>query len=606
MLSPVEEIKSRLDIVEVIHGYLKITKAGSNWKGLCPFHSEKTPSFMVTPARQMWHCFGCGEGGDVFSFVQKVEGLEFADVLRMLAEKAGVKLQKQDPQVQSQRKGTYEICELASRFFERQISSKAGQLASEYLKSRGVSSESIENFRIGWAPDSWQSLRDFLRSENYSDKEIESAGLVVRRESTQTDADLTQTDAEKTFREFSVSSASSASSYHDRFRHRIMFPICDSQGQVVGFSGRIFDKVKGKTVHPEAGKYINIPNTLLYNKSFALFGIDKAKSAIRESGNCILVEGNLDVVMSHQAGVRNAVATCGTAFSQDHSKILKRYTDRLLFAFDADSAGDNALKKSIGIAMASGLSVSAVSIPFGKDTADAVKENPDLWKESASKPIPYIGYLISRSMENFLGTLDSKKSVLANVLPFIKIISSPLDRDFWLEEISRKIDVQKDVLNSEMRRAVPADSSQPASQPVFLAGKTEDASRFPGLRQEEYLLSLLIRYPELRKRIGDEELELFSHPRFLSVAKNVLTDGENIASFADSKVVVFSERLADFEIDPEKEFCDIIQNLKKQSFHSKLKTIQADIKKAEGEGDSASLDVLLKEFSELSKKLAEI
>jgi len=594
MLSPVEEIKSRLDIVEVIQGYLKLNKAGSNWKGLCPFHSEKTPSFMVTPSRQMWHCFGCGEGGDVFSFVQKVEGLEFADVLRMLAEKAGVKLQKQDPQIQSQRKGGYEICELASRFFERQMASKPGQLALEYLKSRGVSSESITDFRIGWAPDSWQSLRDFLRGESYSDKEIESAGLIVKRESD----------------EVGVSQRSdprqSAIEYHDRFRHRIMFPICDSQGQVVGFSGRIFDKVKGKTVHPEAGKYINTPNTLLYNKSLALYGIDKAKSAIRDLGSCILVEGNLDVVMSHQAGVKNAVATCGTAFSQDHSRILKRYTDKIFLAFDADSAGDNALKKSIGIAMSSGLSVSVVSIPMGKDTADAVKENPLLWKESASNPIPYIGHLISRSMENFSGTLDSKKIVLANVLPFIKIIASPLDRDFWMEELSRRVGVSKDVLNMELKRALPIDSPQQASGPVFLAGKAQDISKLPGLRQEEYLLSLLMRYPELKKRIGDEELELFSQPRFISMAKNVLAGEENIASFADSSIVLLSEALGDFEIDAEGEFNKIVLSLKKQNLHSKMQMIQSDIKKAEAERDSASLELLLKEFNELSKKLVNL
>lgn len=601
MFSPVEEIKSRLDIVEVIQGYLKLSKAGSNWKGLCPFHSEKSPSFMVTPARQMWHCFGCGEGGDIFSFVQKVEGLEFADVLRMLAEKAGVKLQKQDPQVQSQRKGSYEICELASRFFERQLSSKTGQLALEYLKLRGVNSESIENFRIGWAPDSWQSLRDFLRGENYSDKEIELAGLIVKTESSGNETDLQNSP-----RESVPSQRSSTLSYHDRFRHRIMFPICDSQGQVVGFSGRIFDKVKGRTVHPEAGKYINTPNTLLYNKSLALYGIDKAKSAIRDSGNCILVEGNLDVVMSHQAGVKNAVATCGTAFSQDHSRILKRYTDKIFLAFDADSAGDNALKKSIGIAMASGLSVSVVSIPLGKDTADAVKENPSLWIESASKPVPYLGHLISRSMENFSGTLDSKKAVLANVLPFIKTIISPLDRDFWMEELSRKIEVSKDVLNMELKKAIPIDSPQQISQPVFLVGKSQNINSLPGLRQEEYLLSLLMRYPELKKRIGDEELELFSQPRFISIAKNILSGEENIASFADSSVVLLSEELGNFEIDSDTEFNKIILSLKKQNLHSKMEMIQSDIKKAETESDSVSLDLLLKEFNELSKKLVEL
>lgn len=599
MLSPVEEIKSRLDIVEVIQGYLKLNKAGSNWKGLCPFHSEKSPSFMVTPTRQMWHCFGCGEGGDVFSFVQKIEGLEFADVLRMLAERAGVKLQKQDPQIQSQRKGGYEICELAARFFERQLASKTGQLALEYLKSRGINLESIENFRIGWAPDSWQSLRDFLRGENYSDKDIESAGLIVKKESGD------EHDSVSNPRQSEYGQRQSALSYHDRFRHRIMFPICDSQGQVIGFSGRIFDKVKGRTVHEDAGKYINTPNTLLYNKSLALYGLDKAKSAIRDSGNCILVEGNLDVVMSHQAGVENAVATCGTAFSQDHSRILKRYTDKIFLAFDADIAGDSALKKSIGIAMASGLSVSVVSIPLGKDTADAVKENPGLWKESALKPIPYVAHLISRSMENFSGTLDSKKMVLANVLPFIKTISSPLEKDFWLEELSRRVEVSKEVLNMELKKAVSIELSQDNIKPVFLAKESENYGKIPGFKQEEYLLSLLIKYPELKKKIGESELELLSQPKLISVAKNILSGENNLASFADSSVVLLSERLSDFEIDAESEFNKIILSLKRQSLHSKMKMIQADIKKAESEKDSASLEVLLKEFSNLSQKLAE-
>lgn len=606
MFSPVEEIKSRLDIAEVIQGYLKLNKAGSNWKGLCPFHSEKTPSFMVTPSRQMWHCFGCGEGGDVFSFVQKIEGLEFADALRMLAEKAGVKLQKQDPQIQSQRKGSYEICELATKFFERQLLSKSGQLAGEYLKSRGVLKESVENFRIGWAPDTWQSLRDFLRSENYSDREIESAGLIVKNERGLTPTEESRINADNISVNPRLDQRQSALSYHDRFRHRIMFPICDSQGQVIGFSGRIFDKVKGKTVHAEAGKYVNTPNTVIYNKSMVLYGIDKAKSAIRDSGSCILVEGNLDVIMSHQAGVKNAVATCGTAFSQDHARIIKRYTEKIMLAFDADSAGDNALKKGIGLAMQNGLSVSVISIPFGKDTADAVKENPGIWVESVSQPVPYLAHLIARSLDSFSGTLESKKAVLANVLPFIKIISSPLDRDFWLEDLSRKIGVSKDVLNSEVRRAPAIDTPQSSSAPAFLSGKPADPSKFPGIRQEEYLLSLIMKYPELKKLIGEEELELFSQPRLALSAKNILLSEEFSPSLADSSVVLFSEMLSDFEINPKEEFEKTLINLKRQSLHSKLKIIQADMKKAESEKDDASLELLLKEFSEISKKLVDM
>ncbi|MBI2454467.1 MAG: DNA primase [Parcubacteria group bacterium] len=581
MLSPAEEIKSRLDVVEVIQGYLKLNKAGAYWKGLCPFHNEKTPSFMVTPARQIWHCFGCGEGGDIFSFVGKMEGLEFGDVLRLLAEKAGVKLKKQDPQLVSQRKNLYEICELAAKFFERQLLSKTGQMAAAYLKERGVAVESIKNFRLGWAPDSWQSLHNFLNAEGYDDGEIDRAGLIVKGE---------------TIKE-----------YHDRFRHRVMFPIADSQGQVVGFTGRVFDKVKGKTVHADAGKYVNTPNTVLYDKSQVLYGLDKARSVIRSEG-CILVEGTLDVVMSHQAGVSHVVATCGTAFGSGHARIIKRYTDRLMLAFDADEAGDSALKKGIALALAAGFSVSAILIPKGhKDTADVVKHDPGLWQKQAADNVPYLAHLITRSLENYSNALEGKKKILAGVLPFIKNISSPLEKDYWLEELSRKIAVSKDVLGLELKR-LPAEYSayEPSKNAPPLAPE-RNFKNLPSLRQEEYLLSLLIRYPDLKRRVGTEELELFSQPKLLTLAQGLLANtGAEIPDTADSSIILMSEMLADFNIDPEAEFAQTLTSLKKQYLQSKLKAIQADIKTAEAASDAAALDLLLKEFNNLTQKLTQL
>lgn len=583
MLSQTEEIKNRLDIAEVIQGYLKLQKAGSVWKGLCPFHHEKTPSFVVTPTRQIWHCFGCGEGGDVFSFVQKMDGLEFYDALKMLADKAGVKLAKQDVELTSQRKRIYEICELAAKFFERQLLSKPGQLAVSYLKERGVSSQSIADFRIGWAPDTWQSLRNFLNSEGYSDDEIEKAGLLVKSEDR------------------------SAPKYHDRFRHRIMFPIADAQSKVVGFTGRVFEKIKGQTVHEDAGKYINTPSTVLYDKSNTLYGLDKSRTSIRNEG-CILLEGTLDVIMSHQAGVKNVAATCGTAFGAGHARIIKRYTEKLLLAFDADEAGDSALKKGVGVALASGLDVAVVSIPSGKDTADTVKENPKLWSDAVLKPVPYLAHIIARSLKDFSGTLESKKMVLVNVLPFIKNIVSALDKDYWLEELSRKVGVGKDVLNLELKR-LPATQEYQPNQIQSLPTKNIAAlaKDLPGLRQEEYLVSLLIRYPDLKSRLGAEELELFSQPKLFSLAQSLMaSNGTKMPDAADSRVLALSELLADFNIDPAAEFAKTLTSLKKQSLQSKLKAIQADIKIAEAASDVAALDVLLKEFSQLTQKLNEL
>ena len=591
MVSQTEDIKNRLDIAEVVQGYVKLQKAGSVWKGLCPFHNEKTPSFVVTPARQIWHCFGCGEGGDIFSFVQKMDGLEFYDALKILADKAGVKLAKQDIQLSSQRKKVYEICELATKFFERQLLSKPGQLAVSYLKERGVKSESLTSFRIGWAPDTWQSLRNFLNSEGYEDKEIESAGLIVKSENPiSVDQRLNQrrlTDR-----------------YHDRFRHRIMFPIADSQGQTVGFTGRVFEKIKGETVHADAGKYVNTPSTVLYDKSSVLYGLDKSRNAIRNE-SCILLEGTLDVIMSHQAGVKNAVATCGTAFGSVHARIIKRYTDKLMLAFDADEAGDTALKKSVNLALVSGLNVAVVAIPSGKDTADTVKDNPKLWTEAVLKPVPYLAHIIDRSLKGFSGTLESKKTVAANVLPFIKNIVSPLEKDYWLEELSRRAAMGKDVLISELKRS-PASGFGPVQASASLAQSGQAGLKdLPGLRQEEYLLSLLIRYPDLKSRLGPEELALLSQPKLFTLAKSLLADnGTKIPDTADSRILALSELLADFNIDPETEFAKTVKNLKKQNLQSKLKAIQADIKTAEAASDAAALGLLLKEFNEISKNLS--
>ena len=580
MLSPTEEIKNRLDIAEVIQGYLKLQKAGAYWKGLCPFHNEKTPSFVVTPARQMWHCFGCGEGGDIFSFVSKMEGLEFPDVLRLLAERSGVKLARQDPQLNSQRKRTHEICELAAKFFERQLLSQTGRLAAGYLKERGLAPESIKDFRIGWAPDTWRSLIDFLSAEGYENKEIAAAGLAVYSENND-------------------------QKFHDRFRHRVMFPITNSQGQVVGFTGRVFEKVKGRTVHADAGKYVNTPGTILYDKSQLLYGLDKAKNHFREAG-CILVEGTLDVIMSHQAGVKNAVATCGTALTASHARVIKRYTEKLCLAFDADEAGDHALKKGVVLAMSAGLNVAVVSIPLGKDTADAVKENPALWLKAAASPVPYLEHIMNRSLRDFSGTLENKKAVLAGILPFIKSILSPLERDYWLEELARRVEIGKEVLTAEIKRLSAPDpgSSQPGG---VLAPLLKNPKDIPGLRQEEYLLSLLIKHPSLKANLGDEELELFSRPELFSLARELVANsGELVPDAAYSSIVLMSEMLADFNIDPEAEFTQTVASLKKQRLQSKLKAIQTDIKKAETAADEAALELLVKEFSELSQKLSEL
>ena len=303
--SQVDEIKSKVDIVEIIQEYIQLKPAGANWKAPCPFHNEKTPSFMVSRDKQIFHCFGCGEGGDIFTFVQKIENIDFPEALKILAEKAGVKLKKIDPTLVSQKTKLMDICHLAAEFFHKALtSSKEGQISRDYIAKRKLSPQTLADFKIGYAPDSWDLLLNLLRKKGYKDNDIFLAGLVVKNDRGQ---------------------------LYDRFRQRLMFPIFDQHGNIVGFTGRILDASKEN----QGGKYVNTPQTLIYNKSLIAYGLDKAKSEIKKQDLVVVVEGNMDVIASHQAGIKNVIASSGTALTLEQLKILQRYSNNLALAFDA-------------------------------------------------------------------------------------------------------------------------------------------------------------------------------------------------------------------------------------------------------------------------------
>ncbi|MEK7643373.1 MAG: DNA primase, partial [Patescibacteria group bacterium] len=366
-MTPAEQIKGRLDIVSFIQGYIKLEKAGINYKARCPFHGEKTPSFFVSPARDGWHCFGCGKGGDMFTFLMEMEGIEFPEALRILAERTGVELKAGGPgEDRSQKTKLLAVLEEATRFFESNL--KHEEEVKRYLKERGLSDETISSFRIGFAPDGWRTLSEHIKRQGYTDEELEQAGLAVQ----------------------------GSKGAYDRFRSRIIFPLEDALGRVIGFGGRIFPP---NAKAEEGAKYINTPQTALYDKSRFLYGFNKAKTAIRTARHTVVVEGYMDCILSHQAGVAQTVAVSGTALTSSHLSMMRRLADAVTFAFDVDKAGIDASRRAVNLAYEQEFHVRVADIEGGKDPADIVLQDSRAWIKMVDDSMESIQFFLKKATE---------------------------------------------------------------------------------------------------------------------------------------------------------------------------------------------------------------
>jgi len=417
MSSSVEKIKERLSIVDVISSYIQVDQSGKNFKARCPFHNEKTPSFFISTERGTYYCFGCGEKGDIFSFVEKFEGTDFMGSLKLLAERAGIVLEtfSKDNKDKDKKELYYEILEEATKFFETNFDKEPK--ARAYLMSRGITDATIKLFRIGFVKDEWRSLSDYLINKGYKKEDIELVGLLKKSES----------------------------GFYDRFRSRIIFPISDSSGRVIAFSGRIF----GKDDATEA-KYLNSPDTPLFNKSNVLFGIDKAKTSIRKRGYSIVVEGQMDLILSHQADFTNTVAVSGTALADsvidNESKInnlglIRRISPNIIFAYDGDSAGIRAASRSATIALSLDMQVKVASLPEGKDPADIIMESSDKWKDIIKNSTDIITFHVDRICKNTNEIRQRGKLVRDIIFPFLVMIKSSIDRSSYVSIIHSKTGV---------------------------------------------------------------------------------------------------------------------------------------------------------------------
>ncbi|MBI2482218.1 MAG: DNA primase [Candidatus Vogelbacteria bacterium] len=417
----VEQIKSRLDIADVVSAYLKLEKAGHNFRARCPFHNEKTPSFFVSPSRQNYHCFGCGKGGDLINFVEQIEGLDFMGALEVLAHRAGVPFDRGALKTDNTLDRLRTILEDATYFFESNLTND--ESAQKYLSERGITTESIKKFRVGYAPDGWRVLSEYLLARRFNEEELVLAGLVIKKEDT--------------------------GRVYDRFRGRIMFPITDAVGRVIGFSGRVI-----VTSEAEIAKYINTPQTTLYDKSVALFGIAHAKQAIRERDRVVLVEGQMDLVMAHQVGTTEAVAVSGTALTDRHLLALKRLSNNVIIAFDADSAGVTASRRAVDLALSLGLEVRMAPLPSGQDPADCIKTDSRIWLETLDKNIHAIDFYLAEIRRSETNPRTIKQRVSAEVVPAISRLPDALEQSHFVSKVAAAIGVSEMPLWEEVKKRI--------------------------------------------------------------------------------------------------------------------------------------------------------
>lgn len=428
MDSNVEKIKDKLNIVDVVGQYVTLKRAGRTYMARCPFHTEKTPSFHVSPERGTYKCFGCGEGGDIFTFIEKMEGIDFPTALKQLAEKAGVTLERQinaQPEHKEKDDRLREVCEEATKFFEHTLANRRD--VRDYLHARGVHDDTSKTWRLGYAPAAWEELSKHLTTEGFSKDEIVDAG-------------------------FAVKSERKPDQVFDRFRGRIMFPIFNTVGQPIAVSGRFFEKVPGQKEDSEPAKYVNSPETSLFKKSRTLYGFDRAKNAIRKDDMILLVEGQFDLILAHQSGWPVTVALSGTALTQEHLSLLGRLSKRLVLALDADAAGLRSGLRSAQMALASGFDVKVPVFPPGQDPADVARENPELLKAAIRTSRAAIEFFLDALRPGAKDERGYKKNVENYVLPLIAAIESKIEQEHFIRIVAHTLGVSEDAVRAEVMR----------------------------------------------------------------------------------------------------------------------------------------------------------
>lgn len=601
-MSEIEEIKSRLDIVEVIREYMPVKPAGASFQALCPFHNEKTPSFTISPDKQVWHCFGCGRGGDIFSFVMEKDSLSFVEALRLLAKKAGVVLKAQDSHDYSQRNRLLDIVELAAKYYSHIFWTETGLVFRDYLSSRGLSEDTMKSWQIGCSQDSWDNLYNFLKTrpkegKKFTDDEIFLAGLTVKKNSDK-----------------------GGRGYYDRFRDRIIFPISDLSGNPIAFTARV-NPAKEQT--EKMGKYINSPQTKVYDKGRVLFGLDKAKAAIRAQDLAIVVEGQMDAITCHQHGFKNVVASSGTALTTEQVALIKRFTKNIALLFDMDKAGQLAADRGIREALAQEMNIKIIILASGKDPAEALNRDPDEFNKAVEAAKPMMEYYFEKVTAGLnLEQMDNKRSVSEKMFGMIRLINNKTEQGYWLKKISEALgffepDTREQFSKWQTKNSMLVEGGQKtikssAAEPTLVISREE--------RLGERLIAILVRFPEfINYAIGNFEPEKLSNSLISEFYRKLIIyynktaslDYEGFRSYLPpegekhqllDKLVLLGER--DFysfsQAEAKKELVNVITDLKLAYKHNKMRRIQQDIVKAEKAGQADRLSELMEDLKNLT------
>lgn len=588
-MSDVDEIKARLNIVEIISERIPVKKAGRNFKALCPFHGEKTPSFVISPDRQSFHCFGCGKGGSAFDFLMLYDHVDFAEALETLAERVGVKLEHRPtdtPQAQLKQK-IYEANHLASEYYHYLLTKHTvGESARMYLAHRGVIDKSIKTFTLGYSANDWDGLLTYLRKKGYDDKLLEIAGLVIPGNR----------------------------GYYDRFRGRVMFTLKDHRGNVVGFAGRVMDP------NAKEAKYINTSETPVYTKSKVLYGLDVTRDAIQKANEAVVMEGELDVISSFQTGIANVVAIKGSAVTEDHARLLRRYTERLVFALDSDIAGDAAARRGIDIAEHSGFDMRVASMPLGKDPDEAARENPGLLKKALKDATPIYDYFITSATKRFDATSSfGKKKIAEELLPILAKIENSIVQGHYLRQVASALSVSDETVQDGLFRLRNSKGYV----------KKETPQEAPGLpvlsrveKMEVYVLALILQgktvqlfgefsqtndvahvsYAPVRRILEVLMVFMTTHQPFLTKDFADTLPSELVGVFDEAFLWDISGFIED-DVRFAREWQKAIREVKRLRLHSQIESISAQLHNQSSRSDAAN-EQLQQEMARLTGELA--